>query len=299
MFSFVCVSLLCSCSTQPKPLAKDPLTVELPTQLPSECTAHESFRHGFPLALTVRLGDESEALLLVDTGCGKTTLDASFEPSLGPCLGREWVARLEGGTKKARVFAAPKLYLGNTRLMTGDTILTGKVAGPHDCPYKGILGMDCLWHYCIQMDFAAGKVRFLAPYHLQHEDLGTAFPMAARLGVPLIDMNLSGVGSLRFMVDSGFWNVVDETLTPTLMRKASESKIMTPTSLLVGFRVFSCQSMIIGGQSYNDLLFGEIPIEGVPIQGFIGLRFLARHVATFDFPNRVLYLKRKGTRLGE
>lgn len=291
--STICLTFLCSCSTQPKPLAKGSLPVEPPTELPPECTAHESFRQGFPLALTLRLGDGTEALFLVDTGCTKTTLDSSFEPTLGPCLGRRRVVRLEGGIGRAKLFAAPKLYLGNTRLMTGDTVLTGKVSGPHDCPYQGILGMDCLWHYCVELDFAAGKVRFLDSHDLQRKALGTALPMAAESPVPLIDLNLSGVGRFRFMVDSGFWNVVDATLTPAQMRKALESKLLTPTSLVVGFRVFSCETMVIDQESYKDLFLGEVPIQGKEMEGFIGLRFLRRHVVTFDFPSRVLYLKRK------
>src|SRR6266581_3055425 len=291
----VCVNLLCSCSTQHMSVARNSPSPAWASQLPPESTAHESFRHGFPFALTVRLGDGEEVLFLVDTGCARTTLDSSFEPSLGPCLGKAWVAALEGGIKREKVFAAPKLYLGNTQLMTGETILTGKAAGPGDCPYAGILGVDCLSHYCIQMDFEAGRVRFLDPHYPKGEELGTAFsllPLTARSPVPLIDMDLSKVGSFRFMVDSGFWNVVDVTLTPALMRKASQNKLVTATSLFVGFRVFSCDSVIMGGENYKDLLIGELPIEGDQLQGFIGRRFLARHLVTFDFPNRVLYLKR-------
>src|SRR5205809_3734334 len=92
----VCVNLLCSCSTQHKPVASYSLPPASASQLPPESTAHESFRRGFPFALTVRLGDGEESLFLVDTGCARTTLDSSFEPYLGPCLGKEWVAALEG-----------------------------------------------------------------------------------------------------------------------------------------------------------------------------------------------------------
>jgi len=84
----------------------------------------------------------------------------------------------------------------------------------------------------------AGRVRFLDPHRPKGEDLGSAFPIlppTALSPVPLIDMDLSKVGSFRFMVDSGFWNVVDVTLTPALMRKASQNKLVTATSLFVGF----------------------------------------------------------------
>src|SRR5438552_16960811 len=104
----VCVNLLCSCSTLHMSVARNSLSPAWASQLPPESTAHESFRHGFPFALTLRLGDGEEVLFLVDTGCARTTLDSSFEPSLGPCLGKAWVAALEGGIKRAKVFAAPK-----------------------------------------------------------------------------------------------------------------------------------------------------------------------------------------------
>jgi hypothetical protein len=171
------VNLLCSCSTQEKPIARTSPPPESASELPPESTVHEGFRHGFGFALTLRFQDGGDALFLIDTGCSRTTLDRSFEPTLGPCLGRERVVHLQGGTKKQKVFAAPKLYLGNTQLLTDDTIATGEAAGPGDCPWKGILGMDCLSHYCIQMDFPAGRVRFLDPHHPKDENLGTAFPI--------------------------------------------------------------------------------------------------------------------------
>lgn len=168
-----------SCSSEREPLTQGSLAHEPATELPSECSAHDSFRHGFPFAVSLRVGDGPEALFLVDTGCSKTTLDTSFEPSLGPSLRKELVINLETGTTRQKVFGAPRLYLGNTRVMSGDTVLTGDVCGPEDCPYKGILGMDCLSHYCIQIDFAAGRLRFLDSAHLQREALGTPFPVVA------------------------------------------------------------------------------------------------------------------------
>jgi hypothetical protein len=116
---------------------------------------------------------------------------------------------------------------------------------------------------------------------------------AASCPNPLIDLNLPDLGTFRFMVDSGFWNLVDVTLTPAQMRKASQTKLTNLPSWAIGFRVFSCDSMVMGGENYKDLLIGEVPIEGDQLQGFIAGRFLSRHVVTFDFPNRTFYLKRR------
>jgi len=45
---------------------------------------------------------------------------------------------------------------------------------------------------------------------------------------------------------------------------------------------------VFDGQTYNDLILMECPSG----ENFVGLRFLARHLATFNFPKRTLYLKR-------
>ena len=41
----------------------------------------------------------------------------------------------------------------------------------------GILGIDVLEHYCIQLDFAAGKMRFLDDQHADKSAWGKAFPI--------------------------------------------------------------------------------------------------------------------------
>ena len=52
-------------------------------------------------------------------------------------------------------------------------------------PIMGMLSIDCLKHYCIQLDFAAGKMRFLEPEHVNAVQLGKAFPIIWTEGRPL------------------------------------------------------------------------------------------------------------------
>jgi hypothetical protein len=44
------------------------------------------------------------------------------------------------------------------------------------------------------------------------------------------------------------------------------------------------------GQTYTDLKFSSVDLRPKRIKGIFGLRFVARHLATFNFPNRTLYL---------
>jgi hypothetical protein len=45
------------------------------------------------------------------------------------------------------------------------------------------------------------------------------------------------------------------------------------------------------GERYTNLIIGDMP-RNEPFPNFIGLEFLARHLVTFNFPKRIMYLKR-------
>jgi len=287
------LSLLCSCATQPNGIVTAPLRPELPAE---QIICDKA---GEPLVVNLRLADGQDVPFMVDTGTSITTLDRSFERCLGPCLGTKRLNKpLSGvGSETVSVYPAPKLYLGNVPLITGPTILAGNITRATNHAYNAILGMDCLGHYCIQMDFAAGKMRFLDPGSLEREGLGRAYSIAEVEGAPVVNMSLPDDKSLRLMMDTGFYQFADGTLPPGLIRPAFQNRTAFGTPVFLTFtqdtanQIFLFPTMVIGGQTYKDLRFLELLVKGSRVQGFIGLRFMARHVVTFDFPKREVYLR--------
>ena len=93
--------------------------------------------------------------------------------------------------------------------MTGDAVLCADVkdllAGSHQY-IMGILGMDVLEHYCIQLDFAAGKMRFLDDPHADKSTWGKAFPIVPlndQDARPAVAENLLGLQGPHSLIDSG------------------------------------------------------------------------------------------------
>jgi hypothetical protein len=146
---------LCSCATQ------RPARLPLPAEVPFDTRAD----HKLPIIVTVRMADGEELPLMLDTGSPLCTFDHSVEPKLGKLLHSENLWVLYTGTNSVSgQYAAPRLYLGNTPLATGLVAVTWDFKPMSDRvgrPILGILGMDVLRHYCLQLDFAAGKLRFL------------------------------------------------------------------------------------------------------------------------------------------
>ena len=182
--------LLCSCATTRLSTALLPAS-----KLPAEITMNKDAGRSQKLYVPLRLENGKELLFAVDTGSTATTLDKSLEPMLERYhLGGTknvnftwWRTNLDTG-----LYEAPKLYSGNTQLLTGDVIYTADLSQMVDPPAVGILGMDCLRHYCLQLDFAAGKIRFCDPEQMKGKDLGEKYPLTFFNGTPLIHANLFG-----------------------------------------------------------------------------------------------------------
>jgi predicted aspartyl protease len=278
---FMGLLLMCSCATSP-----EPATVVPAGELPDEVAMNENAGRGMWLFVTLHLEDGEEAPCFVDTGANVTLLDSSLVPKLGKRLRIETAHHLATRFKSASD-AAPKLYLGNTRLMMGETVFISDlkylsfIAGR---PVKGILGMDCLKHYCLQLDFEAGKIRFLEPDGLDATKLGRAFPLHLPWGSPRIHQpGLAGGNNVDTLIDTGWLH--DDGLgemAPTLKRDSGSMHL--PECVWEGYTYTNLAVTVT-----DHALYGKD-------DSILGLEFLARHLVTFNFPKRTMYLKQ--TRVG-
>ena len=148
--------------------------------------------------------------------------------------------------------------------------------------------MDCLRHYCVQLDFADRKIRFVDPDGMKNEELGNAFPLTISSNRVFVDANLLGVKGASSLIDAG--DNTDGALAPKLFQQALEEQGLTnqvKRSTHTGSRKALFPSGVFGGETYPDLKLWESSGGNT-----IGLRFLARHLVTLNFPKRIMYLKR-------
>jgi hypothetical protein len=282
VFACTCLLLLCSCTTTPHSSAIIPAS-----ELPADVTMNKDAGRGNLLFVMLRLESGEELPFIVDTGASGTIFDISLEPKLGKRLKTTIVESYWGTKNEAGFYAEPKLYLGSTPLMTGSLIFTldfKQLSSQTGRPVMGILGMDCLKHYCIQLDFEAGKMRFLDPDHMDAAKLGQAFPLTFSVNRPFIhNGSLIGEEGTNLVVDSGYRN--DGALESGLFRReVLEQRLRAEGDAVNGRsgRVWFLKC-VWNGETYTNLLIGA----GGNV---MGLRFLARHLVTFDFPKRTMYL---------
>ncbi len=261
---YLCALVLCSCASLPQ----RPLDVDMNP---------DAGRDG-ELLVNLRLENGEAMPFIVDTGSPGTLFDKTLASKLGWRLPIGNVdVPVGGNAQKSGVYLEPKLYLGGTRLKTGSLCATYDFKGESNDvghPIMGILAMDCLKHYCIQLDFQAGKMRFLDSKHLDLTQLGKPYPLKFWLYTPLYTHHagLAGGKSTRMLVDTG-----DNS-------DGQIDKGVIPATAPDGWA--HLPQCVWDGQTYTNLDV-EVGINAV------GLRFLARHLVTFDFPKRTMYLQRQ------
>jgi len=277
---FLSLLLLCSCTTE------NPNRPRLPAEVPIN---RDAGRGGL-LIVTVRLESGQKLPFIVDTGADGTLFDKSLEPILGKPIGTTvgygWL-----GKTTNNIYVAPKLYLGGAPLiMTGAEIATldvNSLSSRLGRPVRGILGMDVLEHYCIQLDFAARKMSFLDGNRADKPTWGKAFPIVALNAEdarPAVCENLFGAQGPHSLIDSGFNS--DGWLMPKYFRQWTNAAVLGTNGEA------RWPNGMFGGEKYP---FVSLQEQDFPSDA-IALRFLARHLVTLDFPGHTLYLKRTGIR---
>ena len=278
--------LLCSCAT-----TSQSSVVVRAAELPAEAILNRGAGRGDFLYVTLHLQDGEDLQFLVDTGSPYTALEKSLESKLGKRLGSaEIPAPWYGSKLDLRGYRSPRLYLGNTCLLMGDRVLAGDFQiwdGPH---VSGILGMDCLRHYCVQLDFATGKIQLLDPDNLKTDELGKAFPLTfSKEGYVNIRGTLEGIEDAVSEIDTG--TPSDGALEKKLFQqelqkqKVAVAKEYKTSTGKTGSEARFPNAMFAGG-NYTNLTLNESPVGNI-----IGLGFLARHLVTLDFPKRTMFLK--------
>jgi len=248
------------------------------------------------LIITLHLDDGKELPVMVDTGASGTLIDKSFRSELGKQLGRGTLDHW-GHAVATQFYAMPQLWLGDVPLEMGTNIVTDNlkmvslVAGR---PVRGILGMDCLRNYCVQLDFDAGKMRFLDPDHLDTTNLGRAYPLGYERNRPVIHhTGLFGGASTNALIDTG------------MMYDAQVEKVVVHGHFFVQFRNFLIEYVPFARHLHRHFIapscvwdggtYASLKVDTGVYANILGLRFLARHLVTFDFPHNVMYLKQVTT----
>jgi hypothetical protein len=289
---------------------------------PSDPNVLAQFRiakNGQPISLPVKFNGK-EYLFLLDTGCSHTVFDISLKDKLRKAEGAAKVQTSEG-LFSSELFDAPEAFLGPLNLKDCRKVAivdTESISSALGQKYHGIIGMNFLKEYVVQIDFDKEIVSFLKPtpnkslFSLlrprknNRPDWGEEVPIKYKSDnqTPHIRANVNG-HEVDFLIDSGFLQYVDMPDRPfaddtgkletKIFKKAcakilsepnQQTQITSQGKALIPKKSGVVARFSIGSLEYKDAAFTENSDSA------LGLAFLSRHLVTFDFPNGKMYLKK-------
>ncbi|MBN1973490.1 MAG: aspartyl protease family protein [Sedimentisphaerales bacterium] len=237
---------------------------------------------------------------LFDTGATGTIFDDSLKDKLGNRFLWPKTATLSRGRKaKIEYYRHPDANLGPLKF--DDLNLIGVL----DCDlwfgskvpikYRGIIGMDFLKKYIVQIDFDNGKVAFFKgkqefnlfsmfkPQENTHPEWGIAIQMENPWYSNkryFVTGNLPDNTKAEFLIDSGWY--CTNALKSKLFKKVKN--IIPDNAVEQNYKIVN--SFSLGNFEYENILFQKNN------ESILGYGFLSRHIVTFDFPNKLMYLKK-------
>jgi hypothetical protein len=262
-----------------------------------------------------------EYLFGIDTGASHTLFDISLKDKLGmpkrTVKGRAW-----GKEIKFELFDAPEAFLGPLNLKHCRTVTLidlEPINSALGVKRHGIIGMNFLKKYVLQIDFDKALVSFLKPKRDsgifsflwpkkdRYPDWGEKVSMEYDFlsGIPHIKAKLDGT-KVDFMIDTGYRAYIDRPDLPVSDTFGElETKIFRKVASKIQFehkqkmRITPqgkapsdfTKSTVIGRFSIGPLQYKDVTFDESD-KSVLGIPFLSRHLVTFDFQNRKMYLKK-------
>ncbi len=247
----------------------------------------------------------------LDTGASNTVFDIRFKDKIGkyfpwPIPKTLSMQLANGKITKSEVYPVPKAKVGPLKLKGSPfiAVVDCNVFGVA-CP--GVIGMDFLKRYIVQIDFDNKKVTFfkgkkdfdlfsfLKPKEIKHPEWGEPVPLKTKLfkennykvkGIFFDDI------ATDFLIDSGWGLPYDAIDSNVLKRIESRMSRAIKDGNVPPYLVLPVTDdyKIVEEFTLNNLEFKNYLVKE-NAYSVLGLPFLSRHIVTFDFPNKIMYLK--------
>lgn len=277
-------------------------TAEEPRQSIDPANIIEKFdvaRDGNGLLLLPVMIRNKKYSFVLDTGAGHVIYDVSFKSILGKPKKTQTVST-PAGSAELETFESPEAFLGRNNLQSAADVVTSDLSRFRDKLHTdiyGVIGTDFLKRHIIQIDFDKGEVLFLRSVSSK---AGQALRLSFQNHVPVTQLSFPGCECKEeFIVDTGLYSDDDSGNMRRelyrLLEKKKTTKVLpgvkvsyTLAGKVANWTTLRLNTLSLGPFTHSNLIFST----SHTCSNAVGLGFLSRYVVTFDFPHKIMYLRK-------
>jgi len=192
--------------------------------------------------------------------------------------------------------SAPEASMGGMKLrFPNNWVRCGRFGwyGGHFIPMDGLIGLEILAQYIMQIDFDNGKIRFLRSLP---DDPGARFEITSlqrrpRLRMLTVKAQCGNEPPEEFNVNLEYPGEI--SLRPSFFRRLFETEQLCRRHREATFGTRLAPFDYVGiASSFNLGPFRSVSLRtGAWVDNEIGLEYLSRYTVTFDFPHGFMYLR--------
>jgi TPR repeat protein len=265
--------------------------IHVDDSLPEEGTLKDGF-----LVVVTSLGKSRQFLL--DTGSDCSLFNNSFKELLGKPVAQATRTTQFSYKTEFLLYRCPEIRFGKKNI-------TPDLAGSMDLQilqiangeaYDGILGMNCLSNYVVQLDCDNHKLCIGGSVPESFLKDSRAIPLKEKPHVHnfVVEVTVNGLGPMDFEIDTGDAGSVSLN-EQDWMRVFGDKEARSPISVITNHvnpmvtKTARLQNVTVGANSYHDLIAETYLGSKLPSR--LGQLFVQRHSLVIDYPNRTLYLQ--------
>ena len=250
---------------------------------------------GTSIRVPVRLF-ETTKYFSIDTGSTLCMLDSSYTEKLGKPLDESLLENAFAGKIQVKIFAAPNIFLGETklnirRIICSDFTLGRLVTGE---PFDGVIGIDAINDYTLVLDFDQSTLAFCSKTPAEFTEQGKPLPLIYTEGRYYIEATVNKKARVQLLLDSESGNSVslnqaDWEQISTISPQASVSATFgTIGGHIVDSPLVRLKTLTTGSHMVTNLVCTLL--KNPTSSSSVGLPFLRQYRVAFDFPNKLIYL---------
>jgi hypothetical protein len=232
---------------------------------------------------------------VLDTGCGCTVIDISL--TRGKPVREEELRRSGKTAKKVKLYQAPAMKVGEISWQSPDYVagedltLLRSVSGHK---FYGLLGMDFLRNYAVQIDFEHGKVRLLRSPAKPMGRAAAILFLDSKRTMPWVVGDIPGWGPEQFQIDMGC--ISFGGLRRDLFRALARKGVMRGLDESKSYDLAGSRRAYGGYLDHFDFEKWRHSSLTLDESSFphscLGLSFWRRYNLILDFPQQTMHLRK-------